>query len=303
MFADIAGSTAMYEKYGNVVAEKVISTAIKHIDNVITKHNGIIVKYIGDEVLCYFDKPDNSVKAAIKIQEMCDGGIPTLTIPISVRIGLDYGEVILSENKDIFGDAVNTAARMVGYAKAEQIITNDSVVSNISLDLKSMATQFDRVKVKGKSNFLGIYRINWEVDSDDVTRIVTSDDYLDDENDDEVTIRRESVLNLYYQGQEYSFRDDGSEFRIGRDPKSDLVIIGGPASRKHGLIALQRDKFVYYDSSTNGTTISFDSGGSFFLLRENMALYDRGLICLGDTINDKEKSDKENVIRFQLTDA
>ena len=297
MFADIAGSTAMYEKYGNAVAEKSISTALKSFASIINEHGGTIVKYIGDEVLVHFDTPESTVHAAIKIQELCDRGIKGLDIPINVRIGMDFGEVIQSEDRDIFGDAVNTAARMVGYAKSGQIITNSNVIDQLPPDLRAITRQFDRTKVKGKKNFLGIFRINWEQESDDVTRIATETDFVDD---DEVTVRREVVLRLNYLGAAYAFVDDGTEFRIGRDPSCDISVQGALASRKHGLIALQREKFVYYDSSTNGTTIQIKGGGTFFLRRENMALYGSGKICLGDTINSEKANNDDDIISFEL---
>ncbi|MCH9663410.1 MAG: adenylate/guanylate cyclase domain-containing protein [Gammaproteobacteria bacterium] len=298
MFADIAGSTAMYEKYGNAMAEKSISSALKYFSTIITESGGVIVKYIGDEVLTYFEDSANAVEAAIKIQELCERGIVGLDIPINVRIGLDYGDVIHSEDKDIFGDAVNTAARMVGYAKAGQIITNGNVIDVLPPDLRAITRQFDKTKVKGKADFLGIFRINWEQENDDVTRIATETDYVDDDN--EITVRRESTLNLVYCGKSHVYADEGAEFRIGRDPASDIVVIGTLASRKHGLIALQREKFVYYDSSTNGSTISIDEGGTFFLRRENMALYGKGLICLGDTISSDKELNPNDVIQYEL---
>ena len=121
MFADVAGSTAMYENMGDELARERISKSLNALIAISRRHGGKLVKTIGDEILVYFSDVDMAVYAARSIQETMEDDRSPETIGVSIRIGMHFGSVIL-ENDDIFGDTVNVAARVSGLAKARQIL-------------------------------------------------------------------------------------------------------------------------------------------------------------------------------------
>jgi len=69
MFADVAGSTAMYENMGDDLARERISKALNALISITQRHKGMLVKTIGDEILVYFTDIDMAVYAAKAIQE------------------------------------------------------------------------------------------------------------------------------------------------------------------------------------------------------------------------------------------
>ena len=103
MFADVAGSTAMYENMGDDLARERISKALNALIAISQRHEGTLVKTIGDEILVYFTNVDQAVLAAKSIQETMEDDRSPETIGVSIRIGMQYGSTIL-ENNDIFGN-------------------------------------------------------------------------------------------------------------------------------------------------------------------------------------------------------
>ena len=125
MFADVVGSTQLYETLGDANASAAIFELFKRITSIVEQHKGTVVKTIGDEVMCYFDTPSNSVTASCKIQEVVSHSF-FAGQSIKLSIGMHYGTAIL-QSGDLFGDAVNTAARMTSMARSQQIVATQSI--------------------------------------------------------------------------------------------------------------------------------------------------------------------------------
>ena len=124
MFADVAGSTQLFEILGDDKARSTIAETLELLTNVINAHNGTVIKTIGDEVMCTFPEADDSANAATEMQETLEDAneMRDEGPEIKVRIGMHFGPALL-EGGDVFGDAVNVAARMAAQAKGGQIIT------------------------------------------------------------------------------------------------------------------------------------------------------------------------------------
>ena len=61
MFADIVGSTRLYEILGDEVAEKLVTTTLKQLSHIIGKSNGVTIKTGGDDVMCSFTDPEQAL--------------------------------------------------------------------------------------------------------------------------------------------------------------------------------------------------------------------------------------------------
>ena len=121
LFADISDSTRLYSTLGDNAARVVVNATLSLISNVVERNQGRIVKTIGDEVMCVFQRADNAVLAAGEMQSQVDAKRPG-KYHVKIHIGLHYGPVLV-ENNDVFGDTVNAAAYLRAVAAAEQILT------------------------------------------------------------------------------------------------------------------------------------------------------------------------------------
>ncbi len=286
LFADISGSTQMYDLLGDEVAKRTIDRCLGQLQMVVETHKGIVIKKIGDELMCRFDSADGALAAArVSQQEIMRLGTQEGT-QLSIRAGVHYGEVIEEEN-DIFGDAVNLAARMAGIAKAGQIITTADTVAELGLELAAQVRLVDLTHVKGKQEKLAVYEVMWE-EGDDVTRVAT-------QLMSRVVVRP-TALRLRRGAVTCEITSESDSIWIGRDETCDLVVNTTLASRKHVFCELRRGKFVLVDHGTNGTYISVSGDDEVYLRREEMVLRGTGSISLGKPV--AEASDEE-LIHFE----
>ena len=288
MFADVAGSTAMYENMGDDLARERISKALNALIAISQRHEGTLVKTIGDEILVYFTNVDQAVLAAKSIQETMEDDRSPETIGVSIRIGMQYGSTIL-ENNDIFGDTVNVAARVASMAKARQILCTQEIAFLVkSAELSNNMRPYDRLRVKGKNQHLDVYMFAWEEEGD-MTNMATGSSFTNPARSDQAT-----NLFLTYQGKRLSIPVDTDSFLLGRGKDCDLIVKGDLISRYHSKIEHRRGKFIISDQSTNGTFIKTIGGQTIFLRREEFTLFGSGHISLGRKIDMNDP----NIIHF-----
>ena len=286
MFADVAGSTKLYEQMGDERANSIISEVIEIMCDAITTFSGTIIKTIGDEVMCRFSQPDDCAKAAIQIQESLELGMIQGAF-VSVRIGFHTGKVLIQGDGDIFGDTVNTAARMAGIAKGRQVVLTKSSAEQLSSELQLKARDFDKVLVKGKEQPLSISELVWE--NTGVTKMVSIVGLLSQ-------LKKEIVLSC--NGKDFSAGMDEGEIQIGRSPESDFIVDTEFVSRMHAKIAVKRGNFVLIDQSTNGTYVRSQDGNTRYLRRDEAVLTDTGIICLGTKI---ERGDPNWLVNYSIS--
>jgi adenylate cyclase len=274
MFADISGSTRLFEILGDATARVKVSDTLELLTKVIHLHNGTVIKTIGDEIMCTFPTADDSANAATEMQEtledandMREEGAPE----IKIRVGMHFGPALL-EGGDVFGDAVNVAARMAAQAKGGQIITTKSTVDLLQPIMRASTRFVDRAPIKGKKEDIEIFEIIWQ--EEDVTRMATG--MLQ-----EMPKVPQVSLEVSYGGKTVVLNQDKSGLVMGRSQACDLPVNEKLASRQHVRIELRRNKFFIIDQSTNGSHISMDNADDAFLRREEMHISGNGKISLG----------------------
>lgn len=288
MFADVVGSTAMYENMGDTAARSRISKALNSMTSICRRHRGKLVKTLGDEIMVYFLDTDLAVLAAKTIQETMEDDRSPETVGISVRIGLQYGMAIL-ENDDVFGDTVNVAARVATLAQSRQILYPAELATKIKTPaLSDNSRLFDRIQVKGRSEPLDVYMYSWE-DDGEVTNMATASSFTNPAKNDQI-----ELVRLQFGGKIIEISSDVKKFTFGRSPDCDLTVNGDLISRVHASIIMQRGKFLIVDQSTNGTFLQLENNREVFLRRESLNLFGSGQISLGESINSK----KSQVIKF-----
>lgn len=277
VFADITGSTNLYETLGDINAHKLVSACIATLAQVITGHHGTIIKTIGDEVMCTFANADEAVLAAIDMQKSMDAMPAILTdqrIKPSIRVGLHIGPVI-RQGSDIFGDAVNMAARMVSLAKSRQIITTRQIVAAVPEHAGVKFTWVDRATVKGKGGEIALFEIVWEEDSQ--TLILSKDR-------DPAAL--DGRLRIVLGDCVLCVDREKPALTMGRQAQNDLVVDDSIASRVHARIEFHRGKFVLIDQSTNGTFVRMEGEPPVFLHHDELVLGPKGTISFGREAED-----------------
>lgn len=277
MFGDVCGSTKLFETLGDVKAREIVSATIDLMMQAVGKYQGVMIKTIGDEIMCTFDNPVSATLAASEMHKSILNDSNLSYFNIKVKIGLQHGEVLL-EDGDVYGDAVNVAARMVSLSKADQIITTRQVRDELPGELRAKTRSYGKLNVKGKQEQMEVIEIIWEEDTSDLTMLPTQ--MLDKDQMGEA-----ASLTLRYNDIKIEMNAEKPNLVLGRDTANDLAVDLELVSRKHANIELRQGKFVLIDKSTNGTYVITSNGQKFFIHREEMALYGRGIISLGKDIN------------------
>jgi adenylate cyclase len=269
LFADVSGSTTLYEKLGDRAALAAVESAIDIMKRSVAAYQGTVVKTIGDEVMAAFPDADAALQGASDMQNRIAALPPLGDVRLAIRIGFHAGEVI-EENGDYFGDAVNTAARMAGFAKGGQIITTGTTVAALSAMLREGTRQVAALSVKGKQSEVEVCEVLWQT-GDDLTMLASG----------RGPSKVESVLRLMHGVRTLVMDDNLRSVQIGRDAEHEISITDRMASRLHGRIERRADRFYYADLSTNGTYVTHEDGVETVLRRDQVLLRGRGALSFG----------------------
>jgi adenylate cyclase len=264
LFADVSGSTALYERIGDALAAEAMGNILKALADRALAERGRLVKSIGDEVMLLFPDTDHAIRAAIAMQEF-------LTLPkddpdaMGLRVGLCSGPM---EHRagDVFGDTVNTAARLTSLARRGSVTTDRATLSS----MRSTAPGFRSIgwhTLAGKQAQVECIEILW------------SSEGLTAAEDVRQPLPRRS-LHLRHDGIEVTLQSTESA-TLGRDPDCDLVVADARVSGRHAVITGSAGNFVLVDTSTNGTTLLTSGQPPITLRRERTILAGRGRLVLG----------------------
>jgi len=286
LFADIAQSTALFDKYGDDKARSAISSVLDTLIKESDKYEGVLIKTIGDEIMCTFPSTQLAIQASVGMQESVAGNFVLGTHPIGIRIGFHHGKVI-AEKGDVYGDTVNVAARMAGLAKKGQIITNSITFGDSQFNSSIKHRSLGKTKVKGKLLAVKIIEIFWQKDVSQVTRISSA---LDLKLPDAAY-----NMSLDINGRQIKMTEKSPNKVIGRGEECDIQVLAAMASRIHAEIQFSDGNFKIEDQSTNGTWLEM-GGNSIRLHRDKTVLLGKGKISLGSA----DFSDNSVVIHFEI---
>ncbi|MEO0972914.1 MAG: adenylate/guanylate cyclase domain-containing protein [Pseudomonadota bacterium] len=289
VFADVVGSTRLYEQLGDAKARDTVARCLRVMTRATEAQDGRVVKTMGDEVMATFETAGAAVEAAMLMQAMIKEHLREAGVPVDIRIGLHYGPV-MEEEDDIFGSTVHTANRMTSQAKAQQIVTTGATVDLLPAHLQSATRQIDFAQVKGRSDGIAVFEVLWQ--RDDTTTMLPA---LDELMADATNSRR---LVLQYQGKSFTVDGKVSQARLGRAENSDLVVKDTLISRFHARIEYERGRFMLYDESTNGTCVIMENGEELYVRRDRLQIEGRGIIGLGRVA----KADTVHTVSFELVD-
>ena len=286
LFADVVGSTRLYELMGDLRARDMVAICIDVMRSATEQRQGTVIKTMGDEVMSTFPSADDALNAAaqMQLQISSHAQLKVDGQPVSIRIGCHFGPVML-ENRDVFGATVHTANRMTSQAKAGQIITTAATVERLSPEWRASCRQIDVATLKGQGNEVALYEVLWQ--SEDVTSMVPAISM----NSRPVRLLR---LRIRANDRDLVVDEQHSSITIGRAEDNDVVIKGNLISRLHARIEISRSKFVLIDQSTNGTFVQTADGEESFVRRDSLQIKGQGTIGLGRL----PEQDSPQTIRF-----
>ncbi len=268
LFADVAGSTKLYETLGDAEALETIGRCLDIMKVVCLEHGGRVVKTIGDEAMVVFPLPANAAYAAIAMQNQISALRTSKGAPLAIHAGFHFGPVI-DDGGDVFGDSVNVAARLTSLAKAGQTLVSGETVQVLSPSLRARTRDQDAHTVRGKQDDVATFELIWQESEEELTAVSTR------------PAIKPIGLKLTHGARELDLNQNSAPVTLGRDAQNDLVIMDRKASRLHARIERRRDKFVIVDVSSNGTFCTVNDEPEIMLRREELILRGSGRISFG----------------------
>ena len=162
LFTDIQGSTAYYEKFGDIAGFAMVHECNDLLKKIVENHGGRVIKNIGDAIMACFDSCEQSVQATVEMQRKLREANSSKTEEeqqARVRIGVHYGQAIVRSG-DVFGDAVNVASRIQSLALPEQILISDCLAQEVATCGFDMSP-LGRFQLKGKQEERELYEVRW----------------------------------------------------------------------------------------------------------------------------------------------
>lgn len=277
LFADVCESVKLFERYGNVQARRLIAGVLDALCDVVARHEGRLVKTIGDEIMCTFAAPTIGVHVAAEMHKRIALDPDFARDRLAVRIGLHYGNTLLGVDRDVYDETIIIATGMVQLARRDQIITTASTTRLLTKGSTLRMRPIGRACVAGKSRPIDIVDVIWQDDESHITAVqhtLLDDDFAASRNQ----------LQLRYRGRVVELEPLSPAFKLGRDEGSSLVVIGDWVSRNHALIEYKRGGFTISDRSMNGTYVKLGDDEELRLYRDELRLRKGGMISLGAPI-------------------
>ena len=143
LFTDLKGSTALYERVGDLAAFDLVRAHFHALLEIISSEKGAVVKTIGDAVMATFIRPEHAIVAGLRMRAAMDAlnaerGRDDLVVKIGIHEGPCLA-VMLNERQDYFGQTVNIAARVQGLSTSQAIHITGPII-----DVPAVAAILDR---------------------------------------------------------------------------------------------------------------------------------------------------------------
>ncbi|OGT59234.1 MAG: hypothetical protein A3E01_20220 [Gammaproteobacteria bacterium RIFCSPHIGHO2_12_FULL_63_22] len=273
LFADVSGSTRLFETKGDVEARRLIAAVLDALSIVCVGHGGRVIKTIGDEIMCTLPTAMSGLLAACDMQRKMSRDINFVRENLAVRIGFHHGNA-LEENDDVFGDAVNVAARMTSLAKREQIVSTAATVNGLSGTRLPETRSLGRARVSGKLLPIEIVDVVWQEDTSGMTMVQSAIRMGD-------AAPAGAKLTLRHRGKLIELTENSEPFMMGREVSNNLVVEADWVSRTHAQIEYKRGHFMITDRSTNATYVCIGQDPELRLHRDEVHLRKSGSISMG----------------------
>ena len=163
LFTDIEGSTTLTQRLGDAAARDLLRVHDMILRAALRRHGGTEIKHTGDGMMASFASATSAVECAVAMQRaLAEENRAHPDTPVRVRMGLNAGEPV-AEEQDLFGTAVQAAARIAAVAKPEQILLAD-VVRQLAAGVPFAFVHRGRVTLKGFPHRFRLFEVEWRED-------------------------------------------------------------------------------------------------------------------------------------------
>src|SRR5438094_697336 len=188
MFTDVEEATGLLSTRGFTASHEIMKAYETIIDDKVSLHAGRRIKGLGDGFMISFGSARHGVECALDIQQaITEYSKQNPERKLRIRIGLNTGEVV-EEGGDIFGAAVNVAARVAGKAKGGEILVSEIVrqlvgpIAELTFDFRG------RYKLKGFPDRWRLHEVT-PGEVKEAPRVPTSADGFVDREQERLDIR------------------------------------------------------------------------------------------------------------------
>jgi adenylate cyclase len=286
VFADLTGSTGVFESLGNAKATQAITRLTQWIGQVCEARNGRVVKSLGDGVLMVFPKNLSAIEAVTEMHRVHQDRIRNWPEQLKMRlqVGMARGDVV-EQDGDCFGDAVNVASRLSDLSGPEQILVTDSVIQDLSYDSMVRFRCLGAMDIRGRTEACVVHRIEWQ--SDLMSAFLTQPASLTVEPAIATPATHSATIALSWLDTRAVFTSERLPVFLGRDKASQFVVQDPRVSRWHSKISWRAGKYYLEDVSSYGTWVRFsDNRAVVALRRQECLLLQEGEIALGASFED-----------------
>jgi adenylate cyclase len=297
LFADLRGSTALYEQMGNAAAASLVTESVKIVSRIIERHGGEIIKTLGDGLMAVCTHSADAVQAAEEVHDSLERVMntrPDARQPaLRIQLALAFGEVIRVDS-DCFGDAVNVSARLLDHAGDNETLATAQTLDDLPPSLRERFRRLERLHLRGRIEPVEVWRLENRRTTDALSTLFG----------DSVPTAIPEGLRLACDGISRVYTSRNLPVIIGRSHDAAYCIDDSRVSRLHARIEWSAGNFHVTDLSSNGTFVRFGRQTQIVTLRRGTCtLHGRGTLCLGVNPDQDEAPQVDfEVLRFDDTD-
>ena len=275
LFADLVGSTPLYERIGDSAAYAMVDRCLKIMQHEVVSAGGRVIKNTGDGLMAAFWDSDGAADATLAMQREIRDLPMVSNLGLGIRVAFNYGPVV-ENGSDIFGETVNVAARLCELASPGKAMTSTDTAKRLSDAWQALVRHLPPRVLKGVSRPVELCEFVCDR-LEEITAV----------GGDLVEEMLQAELRLYFDDRSWVLGGDTTRLRIriGRDPTADIRVDETLASRRHCEIEQRGDKFVLIDRSSNGTFVTFEGDREFILHREEVVLRGHGWLAFGTSFS------------------
>ncbi len=285
LFADLRGSTALYETLGNAEATSVVTHTVTVMARTIPACNGQLIKTLGDGLMAVFDDSVSGLRSAGMMHEELEhlvsrgrehGASPGLRA-LRLQVALARGEVV-EMGGDCFGDAVNVAARLLDHAGDNETLITGGVLSDLPADQRARFRSLDWMHLRGRAEPVQVHVLGGrrQADAAPATQFGPIEPSPDPEG-----------IRLAWHDMVRVYAAEHLPITLGRSPQATFRLEDSKVSRSHARIDWTGGTFHLVDLSYNGTYVRFGTSDEVISLRRgSCTLHGHGVIGLGGAPTD-----------------
>ncbi|MFT3665712.1 FHA domain-containing protein [Piscinibacter sp.] len=274
LFADLRGSTSLYESMGNAEATAVVTQSVALLARIVETMGGQVVKTLGDGLMAMFILPKAALAAAEEIHDSMEriGGRGGSLQPLKVQVALACGEVVQMSG-DVFGDAVNVAARLLDHAGDNETLLTAAVLAGLPPAQRERFRSLERMQLRGRVEPVHVFLLEAQRNPGDTAATAFGD---------MLPATEPEGIRLVWVNQNRVYSGASLPVVLGRSPQVTYCIDDTRVSRSHARIDWHGGTFQLTDLSYNGTYVRFDHDPEVISLRRGTCtLHGSGLIGLG----------------------